>query len=172
MTGGRTFSTSAIILAVLVGTSSCEPKQDQKQAAEKALKEGLAAAQRQLRRDELCKPVQKVETELVLLNRADLLGTAEPRKNTCDRLRSEGCLYKVEILYELNKAGKHEAAESIAKIGGDCAKELEFATKHGLPAFRDHITILESAVDEARDEGRSEAEEYPEPQDVEPPDYR
>lgn len=85
--------------------------------------------------------------------RADL---AETRNGVagCRRIEVEDCEYKVELLYELTQADRTALAQEVGRIGTDCSRELEFAVKHGLPAFRDHYKLLTEAVEETLDEGQ------------------
>jgi hypothetical protein len=83
--------------------------------------------------------------------RVDLAQTKD-RVPACQRIEVEDCGYKVELLYELQLAGRTFLAQEMGKIGEECSRELEFATKHGLAAFRDHHKLLTESLDEARDE--------------------
>jgi len=73
----------------------------------------------------------------------------------CERIQSDDCDYKVELMFELTKAGQAALSDQIAPLGPDCTEEQKFALKYGLEAFRDHRTLLNDAT---------------EPREPEPPD--
>jgi hypothetical protein len=127
-----------------------------------AEKSRIAAEQYRAKRDQQCATVNEALAVVAGRGRTDL---AQGGKNlpACQRIESEGCGYKVELLYELRSAARTDFVQALSKIGEDCERGLEFAIKHGLAAFRDHHKILVEALEEEHD-GR-ELDDYSPPPD-------
>ena len=145
-------SASAIVAVTAIVMVSCEDEKRVRQA-KRAKIESVKAWEAKLRAAEQCVTVDAALPAIIERQRIDLVERKNGR-DPCTRFRLEGCDYKVEILYELSKAGRSDLESRVAKIGVDCADELKFALKHGLEAFRDHRGLLESATedDAAREE--------------------
>jgi hypothetical protein len=131
------------------GGESETAKQRRVQAAEK---ERIASEQYRAKRELQCARVTEALEVVKARGRADLAEAANKSIAACRRIEVEDCDYKVELLYELGLAGRISLANDMRKIGDDCSRQLEFATKHGLAAFRDHHKLLTEALDGARDE--------------------
>jgi hypothetical protein len=106
--------------------------------------------------------VTEALTVVASRGRADLAKDGKNRP-ACERIEVEDCGYKVELFYELHAAGKPALVEALNRIGEDCKQGLEFATKHGLPAFRDHHKVLTEALERERDS--REIDDYSPPPD-------
>ena len=141
-------------LAYYLSGESEETKRERLQDAETAR---VAAEQHKAKRQKQCAQVTEALDIAAARGRVDL-AQIKDRVPACRRIEVEDCGYKVELLYELQLAGRTTLAQELGKIGDDCRRELEFATKHGLVAFRDHHKLLTEALDEARDahEGRND----------------
>ena len=151
------YMVSALALALVF--AGCEDKEAEKKRIEWVKRQEAKAAAWKARgkthRAEQCTVVAEAEAEAFLQGRIDLIEKNKGRDG-CTRLRIEGCDYKVELLFELNKANKTTLSEKLTKIGEDCTDELKFATKHGLEAFHDHRALLETAVERAVEQARSD----------------
>ena len=159
--------TSKLFMVCAVGLAlaltGCEDKEADKRQVEAAKRKEAETAEWKrkagARRAEECRVVAVAEGEVFLQGRTDLIEKINGR-DSCGRLRVEGCDYKVEFMFELNKTNRlanTSLGEKIAKIGEDCTDELSFATKHGLEAFRDHRALLEAAVEAAIERAVEEA---------------
>lgn len=81
--------------------------------------------------------------------RLDLMGPKDGSA-PCQRPDAEGCRYVTEVRHELATAGRLDLSEEVGKafLPGDCDEDLAFATKHGLPAYRDHKAIVDKAIED------------------------
>ena len=138
---------SAALVVMAIALVNCEEEKRVQQAARVKV-EAVKAWGAKLRAAEQCVTVDAAMPVIFERQRFDLIERKNGR-DPCSRFRLEGCDYKVEILYELSKAGRNDLEARVAKIGVDCADELEFALKHGLGAFRDHRELLEAATEDA-----------------------
>jgi hypothetical protein len=144
-----------ILCVGLLGTFiyywSGESEETKKKRAEGAEKERLVTERRKANRAQQCGLVTEALDVVAARGRADLaqLNNGVP---ACRRIEVEDCGYKVELLYELQATDRAPLTQQLEKIGDDCDRELEFATKHGLAAFRDHHKLLTEALENARDE--------------------
>jgi hypothetical protein len=140
-----------------------ETKQKRAQQAEKAR---VAAELFKAKRERQCAQVMEALEIVAARGRAGL-AAADKNIPACRRIEVEDCGYTVELLYELTQAGRTTLAQEIARFGEDCSRQLEFATKHGLAAFRDHHKLLTDALEEAREEHeRHTADDYGPPPDT------
>lgn len=138
------------ILGGLLYYCSVESEETKRTRAAEAERARIAAEQYKAKREKQCAEVTAALEIVAARGRADLVKDGE-RTPACRRIEIEDCGYKVELLYELTAAGRTALVQELSKIGEDCTQGFEFATKHGLAAFRDHHKILTEALEGERE---------------------
>ena len=146
---GRRFIIAALTMCLPLSLASCDSKQSERDREAEARRQAEVARQCELVNGALAVVGQRGRKDLTVYD----LG------QPCERIQSDDCDYKVELMFELTKAGQAALSDQITPLGPDCAEEQKFALKYGLEAFRDHRKLLNDAVEEAT-----------EPREPEPPD--
>lgn len=147
---GFMFFGGPILLFKLLGDYINAPQRQREQAE--------IARQQQEQRDQAtrwCALLKEAQDAAATSGRPDLAGDVNGTSydvEACHRPSWVGCAYTVDLILTLESESMLDLLNKIQELGltSSCRKEMKFAKDHGMAALKEHLEIMQEAIEEER----------------------